>query len=72
MKLDDLDGITMTASEAFLAMGEYLMAYAARVSPEAQLATICADVQVEEDRMSRDPAALSDWSKCVQTVLGSK
>ena len=71
LRLDDLDGITLRASDAFLAMGRFLLEYAERVQPEAALATICSGVQVQADRMSGDPAALSDWLQCVEDVLGA-
>jgi hypothetical protein len=69
LKLNDLDGITLRASDAFLALGQFLLEFSERVKPEAALATICADVQVEDDLGSTDPAALSDWLKCVEDVL---
>jgi hypothetical protein len=49
-------------------MSQFLHDYAKRVRPEAAFATICAGVEIEDDRMSGDPAALSDWLKCVQDV----
>jgi hypothetical protein len=69
--LDDLDGITLRASDAFLAMGRFLLDFTERVQPESALVTICTDVQIEADRMSSDPAALSDWLKCVENVLAA-
>jgi hypothetical protein len=71
LRLDDLDGITLRASDAFLAMGRFLLDFTERVQPESALVTICTDVQIEADRMSSDPAALSDWLKCVQDVLAA-
>lgn len=69
LTLADLEPITLNASDAFLAMGRFLLAYAERVQSDAALATICSAVQVQEDRMSGDPAALSDWLICVHAVL---
>ncbi len=69
LKLEDLDGITLNASQAFLAMGKFLLAYFNRTNGGGNLATICSDVNVEDDRMSSDPAALSDWLECVSAVL---
>jgi hypothetical protein len=69
LKLDDLDQITLKASEAFLAMGRFLLAYSERAQGEGALATICSDIAIEQDRMSADPAALSDWAECVHAVL---
>jgi hypothetical protein len=50
-------------------MGKFLLAYFNRTDGRGNLATICSDVNVEEDRMSSDPAALSDWQECVSAVL---
>jgi hypothetical protein len=69
LKLEDLDEITLSASQAFLAMGKFLLAYFTRTNGEGNLATICSDVNVEKDHMSSDPAALSDWLECVTAVL---
>jgi hypothetical protein len=65
IKLDDLDQINLKASEAFLAMGKFLLAYFERTHGKGNLATICSDVAIEQDRMSVDPAALS--SVCMQS-----
>ena len=69
IRLDDLDGVTLKASDAFLAMGRFLADYAPRLNPETALVVIRSGIEIEEDRMSADPAALSDWLKCVQDVL---
>jgi hypothetical protein len=69
LKLEDLDGITLKASEAFLAMDKFLLAYFERTRGTGALATLRSDVAIEDDRMSSDPAALSDWQKCVMAVL---
>jgi hypothetical protein len=36
---------------------------------EGDIATLCSGVHIESDRMSSDPAALSDWQECVAAVL---
>jgi hypothetical protein len=69
LKLDDLGGITLKASEAFLAMGQFLLAYFERTHGKGALATICSSVAIEGDGMFADPAALSDWQECVMAVL---
>lgn len=69
MRLSDLDGVTLRASDAFLAMGKFLADYAARLRPETALVTIRSAMEVEQDGMSGDPAALSDWLESIQAVL---
>jgi hypothetical protein len=69
LKLDDLDGVTLNASDGFLAMGKFLRAYFDRTRGEGAIATICSDVEIESDGSSTDPAALSDWQECVMAVL---
>lgn len=70
--LPDLDKVELTAGDAFLALGMFLAAYYERTSGQGALATICADVQLEEDDASVDPAAMSDWVECVHAVLSEK
>jgi len=72
LKLPDLDKIDLTAGDAFLALGMFLLAYYDRTNGQGPLATICADVQLEGDDMSVDPAAMSDWVECIRTVLDEK
>lgn len=69
LKLEDLGEITLNASQAFLAMGRFLHDYSDRTEGEGDIATLCSGVHVESDRMSSDPAALSDWQGCVMAVL---
>lgn len=69
LKLEDLDNITLNASQAFLAMGKFLRAYFDRTKGAGDIATICSDVEIEGDRMSTDPAALSDWAQAVDEVV---
>lgn len=68
-RLDDLDGITIKASDAFLAMGLFVREFAGRVKPETALVTLWSGIEVESDGSSGDPAALEDWLKCVEEVL---
>jgi hypothetical protein len=69
LKLEDLEEITLAASQAFLALGMFLQGYSDRTNGEGDVATLCSGVRIETDRMSGDPAALSDWLECVSTVL---
>jgi hypothetical protein len=69
LKLDDLDEITLNASQAFLALGRFLRGYSDRTKGQGDVATLCSGVEVEDDQMSSDPAALSDWVESVQSVL---
>jgi hypothetical protein len=69
LKLEDLDEVALSASQAFLAMGRFLRGYSDRTKGEGDIATLCSGVQIESDRMSSDPAALSDWLECVIAVL---
>lgn len=58
----------MKASDAFLAMSRFLSDYSLRLRPETALVTIRSAIEVEKDGMSGDPAALSDWLECLETV----
>jgi len=69
LKLEDLDGVTLKSSQAFRAMGKFLRGYSDRTRGEGDIATLCSGVHIESDRMSSDPAALSDWQECVMAVL---
>lgn len=72
LKIDDLEGTTLTAGEAFLAMGKYIADFASRVRPDRALVTLWSGVEIENDGSSGDPAALEDWLKAVQKVLGER
>lgn len=72
LRLSDLNKVELTAGDAFLALGMFLSAYYERTSGQGALATVCADVQLEEDDVSVDPAAMSDWIECVSAVLSDK
>lgn len=69
LKLEDLDEITLTAGQAFLALGRFLHGYSDRTKGGGDIATLCSGVHIEGDRMSGDPAALSDWLEDVNAVL---
>jgi hypothetical protein len=52
-------------------MHSFLAAFCARLNPPSgDLATIVSDTEIEADKMSSDPAALSDWLRAVNQVLG--
>lgn len=69
LKLEDLSQITLDASQAFLAMHGFLLGYFERTQGKGDIATLCSGVEIQADRMSSDPAALSDWEKAVDEVL---
>jgi hypothetical protein len=69
IKLADLDGITLTASQGFRAMSKFLSGYFERTNGTGPVRTLVGDVELESDGSSTDPAALSDWEKCVTEVL---
>jgi hypothetical protein len=71
LSLDDLDGVSLTAGQAFVAMGKFLDAYCQRTAGEGAIAIICSDVEIEDDGGSKDPAALTDWAECVSKVVAS-
>lgn len=71
LKLDDLSDVHLTASQGFLAMHKFLLAYFERTGGKGDIATLCADVYIEHDRGSGDPAALSDWARCIGEVLAA-
>jgi hypothetical protein len=69
MTLAELDRTALTASQAFRAMGKFLAAYFDRTHGEGPVRTLVGDVEIERDGSSTDPAALSDWRRCVMEVL---
>lgn len=69
LKLGQLDPIKLSAADGFLAVGKFLRAYFDRTEGCGDLATLCADVEVEKDQISTDPAALSDWQQAVTDTL---
>jgi len=69
-RLAELDEIRLTASQAFLALGQYLLDRSAEMGGEGALPTLTRDVEIEADGSSADPAAIDDWAECVKRVLG--
>ena len=69
MILSDLDDVSLSSSQGFRAMGEFLRAYFDRTGGSGLLATIVGDVELEDNGTSADPAALSDWASCVARIL---
>jgi hypothetical protein len=69
VKLSDLDGVTLTASQGFCAMAKFLSGYFDRTSGSGPVRTLVGDVELEDDGSSVDPAALGDWMNCVSEVL---
>jgi hypothetical protein len=72
LKLEDLSEVHITASQGFLAMHRFLLAYFKRTDGKGDIATLCSGVYIESDHGSGDPAALSDWAKCVSEVLNEE
>jgi len=72
IKLDDLDGVELTASQAFLALELFLKQFAERVEPDRALVTLLSYARVEADRMTADPAALCDWAGCVEAIVSEE
>lgn len=62
----------LTEQEAFLAMELFINQFASTMGKldGAAFITLMADIQVEADGITTDPAAWSDWLTCVQTVKG--
>ena len=60
--------------EAFLAMTHFLIKFARRTSgPDGkaistQMATLLADISVQEDGDTKDPAAWQDWIKSIESA----
>ena len=68
--LGELDGVTLTSSQAFRAMGKFLKVYFDQTHGAGAIRTLFGDVEIESDGSSTDPAALSVWVDCVTVVLG--
>jgi hypothetical protein len=56
----------MTEQEAFAAMKLFLEQYYERAGNDME--TLIADITLESDGQPLDPAAWSDWVKCIQAV----
>jgi hypothetical protein len=69
VKLADLDGLALTASQGFRAMAKFLEAYSKQTNGLGQVGPLVGDVELEVDGSSIDPAALGDWKDCVSEVL---
>jgi hypothetical protein len=69
LRLSELDDVTLTAGQGFRAMGKFLGAYFDRTDGRGELRTIVGDVELEGERTSTDPAALSDWADAVRQML---
>jgi hypothetical protein len=63
---------TLTEQEAFLAMELFINQFASTMPPvdDAAFVTLMADIQVEADGITTDPAAWGDWLACVRAVKG--
>ncbi len=69
VKLADLDGVALTASQGFRAMAKFLYGYFDRTDGAGPVRTLVGDVEIEADGTAVDPAALGDWKACVSEVL---
>jgi hypothetical protein len=56
----------MTEQEAFAAMKLFLEQYYERAGNDME--TLIADITLESDGQPLDPAAWSDWMKCIRAV----
>jgi hypothetical protein len=52
-----------------LALELFLNQFAERVEPDRAIVTLLSYARVEADRMTADPAALSDWKECVEEIV---
>ena len=58
---------TLSAYQAFRAMGLFLRQFADRAGDD--LGTLLADTTISSDGMPIDPAAWDDWIACVRSVM---
>ncbi len=58
----------LTEKQAFEAMTRFLNQYYARAGDD--LVTLMADIEIEADGGTLDPAAWDDWMQCVRAVAG--
>jgi hypothetical protein len=58
--------IRLSEHEAFEAMARFLSEYYERAGDD--LATLIADIGIESDGATLDPAAWDDWLRCVRAV----
>jgi hypothetical protein len=54
--------------EAFQAMTQFLSEFYDRAGNDME--TLLADITIESDGMTLDPAAWADWIRCVRAVKG--
>ena len=59
---------TLTEHEAFLAMSLFIAQFASTAGDD--LATLAADIEIEADGETLDPAAWHDWIECIRAVKG--
>ncbi|HEX4345398.1 MAG TPA: hypothetical protein VHZ31_07545 [Solirubrobacteraceae bacterium] len=58
--------IELSEREAFEAMTRFLTEYYERAGDD--LVTLLADIEIESDGGTLDPAAWDDWQRCVRAV----
>ena len=58
----------LSEKEAFAAMARFLAEFYERAGNDME--TLLADVNIEKDGMTLDPAAWEDWMRCVRAVKG--
>jgi hypothetical protein len=65
---------SMDEHEAFLAMTHFLIKFARRTSGNNgksmsdQMALLLADIQIQSDGLTNDPAAWDDWIKSIKSA----
>ena len=58
----------LSETEAFRAMTQFLSEYYDRAGNDME--TLLADIAIESDGMTLDPAAWDDWMRCVRAAKG--
>lgn len=61
--------MTLDERQAFDAMGIFLNEYYERAGDD--MVTLLADISIEADGQPLDPAAWSDWMRCVERVTAA-
>lgn len=59
---------SLTEQEAFLAMSLFVAQFASTAGDD--LLTLAADITIEPDGQTLDPAAWQDWIECIRAVRG--
>ncbi|HVE45130.1 MAG TPA: hypothetical protein VNA57_00080 [Acidimicrobiales bacterium] len=54
--------------EAFLAMEQFLNDFYTRTNGGIDLAVLLADMEIQPDGDTNDPAAWEDWLKCIKRI----